>query len=129
MDKYGDLARFVCVYIMEAHAKDQWPLGKLSTFDQHKTMDDRIRAAKHFQSEFNYRPEIYVDTMSNEFNNLYCTWPERGFVISTKEIPQIGNSTILTEQKIIEYISDPQLDGSIDWEEGVSKWLANYFGY
>jgi len=154
MSKYRGLVRIVCVYVMEAHAKDQWPIGDQSCIYQHRTLEDRISAAKKFQLEFQYQPEMYVDTMENTFNNLYCVWPERGFVVSTKGGgggrgrggggggggggrggrggggrgggEKEGEKK---EEKLVEYISDPQLDGSINWEIGISEWLQKHFGY
>ena len=40
-------ADIVCVYVVEAHARDEWPLGlKRSVVAQHKTLDDRIQAKR-----------------------------------------------------------------------------------
>jgi len=118
MDKYGTKVRFVCVYIMEAHASDQWPIGKHSLFQQHKTTEERTKAARKFQKDFQYRPELYVDTHDNSFNNLYCAWPERGFIIT----PDTQEDHSENSWKV-SYISDPQLDGFIDWLTGVTHWL------
>jgi len=45
MEIYGNVVNILCVYIMEAHATDQWPLGRFSKRPQHKTLQDRIDAA------------------------------------------------------------------------------------
>jgi len=133
MDKYGDLVRFVCVYVMEAHASDQWPLGNHSKYPQHKTIEDRINVALQFQQDFQYRAELYVDTIENTFNNLYSVWPERGFVVevATTTIQKSKSSSTGENpgKRHIRYISDPQLDGSIDWLTGITHWLENFFGY
>jgi len=131
ISKYGEKVRFVCVYVMEAHAKDQWPIGNTSCIAQHKTLDERILAARKFQEEFHYQPELYVDTMDNLFNNEYCVWPERGFVISMKEKKEgeEGGGGGRVHERKVEYLSDPQLDGSMNWELGISQWLAKYFGF
>lgn len=42
---------FLFVYVMEAHASDEWPLGKLrSTTPQHRSMDERCSAARNFRA-------------------------------------------------------------------------------
>jgi len=131
MDKYGSSVRFVCVYVMEAHATDQWPLGKISTIPQHKNFSDRVSAAKILQENFSFRPELYVDTMDNVFNSHYCAWPERGFVVMAKNSKE-GNKEDekqIPKHGIIQHLSLPQLDGSIEWELEVEEWLKNHFGY
>jgi len=112
VSKYGHLVNFLCVYIMEAHALDQWPLGKYSTKTQHKTLQDRLEAAKQFQQANNFKPTLVVDEIDNNFNSVYAAWPERGWIILEGKIS---------------YISDPKLDGSIDWETGVMNWLEKFF--
>jgi len=134
MDKYEpSLVRFVCVYVMEAHASDQWPLGKFSIFPQHKTLADRLLAARKFQSDFQFRPELYVDTIDNQFNNTYSVWPERGFVITSTREELTGEKTSQNQkeqkERVVRYLSVPQLDGSIDWLNGITKWLYNHFGF
>ena len=47
LEEYTSRASFLCVYVMEAHASDEWPLGGArSPVAQHKTLQDRISAAK-----------------------------------------------------------------------------------
>ena len=46
-DEYSARVQFACVYVMEAHASDTWPLGiSRSTVKQHRTLDERIAAAR-----------------------------------------------------------------------------------
>jgi len=111
MEIYGNIVNFLCVYIMEAHATDQWPLGNFSKRPQHKTLLDRIDAANQFQTENSFKPTLVVDDIDNNFNSVYAAWPERGWIIFEGKIS---------------YLSDPKLDGSIDWETGISAWLE-YF--
>jgi len=113
MEIYGNTVNFLCVYIMEAHATDQWPLGRFSKRSQHKTLQDRLDAANQFKAETNFKPTLVVDDIDNPFNSIYAAWPERGWIIL---------------QGHISYLSDPKLDGSIDWETGISKWLEQFYG-
>lgn len=77
------------MYIMEAHATDEWPiLDTKHTFTQHTTLQER-RAAAEFtcksypllQSESGFGKEIYLDTMHNGFNSAYASWPLRYWVL------------------------------------------------
>jgi len=87
--KYCDRVDFLSIYIIEAHAKDEWPLGhQRSRFAQHKTLQDRIDAgtngyvdfiliasAKYFIARNNYQIPMVVDDMSNDFEITYACWP------------------------------------------------------
>ena len=77
-------ARFVYVYVAEAHAKDEWPLGASECVDQPKTLAERLARARHFRDAYGVSPDIpvVVDKMDNAFDNAYAVWPERFFVLS-----------------------------------------------
>ena len=78
---------FTIVYITEAHAQDEWPIssardspnGKPILVNQHKTMEDRIKAAKEFVKAFKLPRtfRVLVDNMDNEFMDQYASWPFR----------------------------------------------------
>jgi len=74
-------AMFVTIYIAEAHAQDQWPLGRHVTVLQPKTLEERIKIATGYVQKFNYQIPLVVDDMSNNFMNTYWAHPERFFVI------------------------------------------------
>ena len=45
-EKYKSKVQFLVVYVMEAHAAQEWPLGTTrSSIGQHKTIEERIAAA------------------------------------------------------------------------------------
>jgi len=72
---------FIAVYVSEAHATDEWPLGNFVSITQHKTIEERIEAAKKFVSVLNFKLPVYVDTIDNSFDNVYCAWPDRYYII------------------------------------------------
>lgn len=119
--KLQPLCNFLTVYISEAHAQDEWKLGKPDgvCVNQHKTLEDRIQAAKNFVRDFELPSgedtsmTIVVDSWENDFDNSFAVWPERAFVVDID-----GR---------LSYISTPTPDGSIDWEEGVLNWLETKF--
>jgi hypothetical protein len=74
-------AHFVYVYIEEAHADDEWPLSTTFCIKQHKTMEERLTAAKKLVEEFGSTIPVLVDSMANEFNTKYSVWPERFFIV------------------------------------------------
>jgi hypothetical protein len=78
---------------MEAHAKDEWPLGKKrSPICQHKSIEERREAWKHFKarrlSDMS-DPRVVaastvpfaLDTMNNVFYSQFGGWPEVHLVI------------------------------------------------
>merc|ERR1712080_295998 len=82
------------VYTLEAHASDEWPIssgrfnpgGRAVQIKQHTTLGERIRAARAFQSAYGLPLPIAIDSMSNEFERFYSTWPFRFYVIAEGKI-------------------------------------------
>lgn len=87
---------------MEAHARDEWPLGhKRSILDQHRTVEDRINAAKLLLSEdqhctftsnphYKKRIPVVIDNMQNSFNTAYAVWPERLYILQGEVVKYIS---------------------------------------
>jgi len=90
-EKFKDIAHFLTIYISEAHPSDVWPLGRTVCIDQHKTIDDRIKAAKEQLIEKrSCKIPILIDSMDNEFDNEYHGWPERFYVLKGKFVDLLG---------------------------------------
>jgi hypothetical protein len=74
--------RLLVVYIAEAHARDQWPMGKtISCVDQPKTLEERLENARQCKKNFNFDVPMLVDNMNNDFHLTYGSWPFRFYVI------------------------------------------------
>jgi len=63
--------------LKEAHAQDVWPLGQHACVNDHKTIEDRIVAAKDFVEKYSWQLDMYVDPMDNPFLFTYLAHPER----------------------------------------------------
>jgi len=80
---------FVFVYIIEAHAQDEWPIcsarwsptGKPILYNQTRTLEDRTRAASDFARDFKMKMPIIMDDMDNSFEKHYAPWPFRIFIV------------------------------------------------
>ena len=73
--------RFLSIYIAEAHASDQWPVGKtISCVSQSTTLEERLNNARYFQMKFNLKVPMLVDNMRNTFHLTYGSWPFRFYV-------------------------------------------------
>jgi len=112
--KYADTVDFLTVYVSEAHALDEWKLGDKVKIAQHKTLNDRIIAANLFKGENDFQIPLVVDSMENHFDKTYASWPERGYIIF---------------QGKMSYISKCDINGAMDWEDGVGKWLQRHFDH
>jgi hypothetical protein len=74
--------RLLVIYIAEAHARDQWPMGKtISCVDQPKTLEERLENARQCKKNFNFEVPMLVDNMNNDFHLTYGSWPFRFYVI------------------------------------------------
>jgi len=88
MCKYHDKVIFLAVYITEAHARDEWPVGKTFSFcEQPKDQQSRCKLAKHCVEQHSYPIPMLVDTMSNQFEHEFAAWPFRYY--------GIGNGNVL----------------------------------
>jgi len=103
------VAKFVFVYLFEAHATNEWPLGDAIKINRHETIADRIAAAKLLREKYNSECDIYVDDMNNTFNSAYCAWPERFYILSMASVTTPGTvePTVYPE---IAFIAEPSKD-------------------
>jgi hypothetical protein len=69
-------ANFLFVYILEAHAADEWQIKELPVeIPQHKSVNERLIAANNFISEYALHPDedmqVVVDNEDNVFVDQY----------------------------------------------------------
>mmetsp|Transcript_18550 Transcript_18550/g.35006 ORF Transcript_18550/g.35006 Transcript_18550/m.35006 type:complete len:139 (-) Transcript_18550:173-589(-) len=69
------------VYLSEAHASDQWPLGNHVCIDQHKNIADRVKAARAFGKAMAVELPILVDSLANTFTRTLAAHPMRWYVV------------------------------------------------
>jgi len=85
--KYGERARFVTVYIKEAHPLDEWQMTSNEKEDvcytQPRSLAERVTIANDFVKRFSYPIPLLVDGMDNAANALYAGWPERFYIVGT----------------------------------------------
>jgi len=115
--KYSAKIKIIAIYISEAHAEDEWPLSNTWKIYQHKTIEDRIEAAKNLHDEKQFKTleniPIFVDSMDTKrFEAIYAAWPERGYVFLNGKVAEICNGTP---------------NGTIEWRYVISDWLRKYF--
>lgn len=93
-------ARVVTVYIAEAHAREEWPIG-----DEHKaavqslaqagSLVERREAARLFARELDWPFEVFVDGMNDEFERTFAAWPLRFYVVDAdgKTLAHVAHPT------------------------------------
>jgi hypothetical protein len=99
MDMYKDRADMLTIYIEEAHASDEWPIGSRICYVQPKCDADRIRIADDFIKSTGYEVPLLIDPVSrnNPFSKVYNPWPIRFYIID--------------QMKKFSYIAEP-IEGS-----------------
>jgi hypothetical protein len=114
--RFGDVASFAYVYIREAHASDEWPLGDVESHLQPTNEADRLALARRFRDEYVSKSHqvssipVYVDSMDNKFETAYSVWPERFFII---------------EDGKFAHIADPYTQFGFH-RDHIENWLQNY---
>eukprot|EP00824_Muranothrix_gubernata_P006934 TRINITY_DN18912_c0_g1_i1.p2 TRINITY_DN18912_c0_g1~~TRINITY_DN18912_c0_g1_i1.p2 ORF type:complete len:130 (-),score=22.18 TRINITY_DN18912_c0_g1_i1:7-396(-) len=108
----GNVADFITVYIAEAHASDEWPLGQTS-FPQPRTLEERRMRAQQFLQATGYEIPLFVDGIDNAFESAYAAHPERFFVIQRGVLVHIaepgpeGYKVAALRNLLEEYVSSP----------------------
>lgn len=73
--------QFLAIYIVEAHAIDEWPVGDPLKVTQPKTIAERCGVARAFVGEYKLKLPMVVDQMDNNFSNTFAGWPVRFYVV------------------------------------------------
>jgi len=84
--KYSRKVNFLVVYIAEAHAVDEWPVGDPLKIMQPKTNVERAAIAKKFKESYSFMLPMLADTVENDFEQTYSAWPIRFYVVQDKKI-------------------------------------------
>jgi type I thyroxine 5'-deiodinase len=83
--RYADRARFLTIYIKEAHPEDEWQMDSNEKesvcYPQPRTLSQRVAIANDFARRFHYDVPLAVDPMDNRANALYAGWPERFYIV------------------------------------------------
>jgi hypothetical protein len=85
MDSVGEAVDFLTIYIVEAHAQDEWPVGDPLHITQPISDAERCGVARQFSQDYALRLPLVVDSVANSFSEQYAAWPIRFFVLSQNE--------------------------------------------
>jgi len=73
---------FLAVYIVEAHAIDEWPVGDPLKITQPISTAERRVLARSFVKSYNLQVPMLVDDISNNFSTEWSAWPVRFYVVN-----------------------------------------------
>ncbi len=83
-ERSRDRASVVFVYVAEAHATDGWQmqanLDEGVLIAQHRTLEDRLAAARAGVERLGLTMPVYVDQMDDAVSEAFAAWPERIYV-------------------------------------------------
>jgi len=85
--------QWLLVYILEAHAADEWPIGSSVVINQHKTIEERAAACASCCDTLSVNIPTVLDSIDNSFNNQYACWPLRFYLIDNGVIEHIPMPT------------------------------------
>jgi len=96
-DQFKDQLDILVVYILEAHAADEWPIplgvGEKNDLLQTKNAEERIRYAKRFIEKFQFRIPIVVDADGDAMVKIGKGWPERWYIVEpNKPFLHVGHA-------------------------------------
>ena len=77
---YAGKVTVAVVYLREAHASDEWPLGAHSYLAQPTRLEERLDAAARFVAASELSVPVLVDSLSDGFMKAYGAHPMRYFV-------------------------------------------------
>lgn len=86
---FCDIADFVLVYIAEAHPVEGWRIKGNYVINDHKTIEDRLRAAQKLASFYPSAP-ILVDGLEDGASTTYAAFPLRLYVVLNGQITYEG---------------------------------------
>lgn len=86
---FKDRARFLMVYILEAHPSDEWQRKSNErdevVFAQPTTLFERQTAATSCREDLGLTLPCVVDDMNNTADNAYAAWPERIVIVDRSD--------------------------------------------
>lgn len=86
-EAYRGRANFVSVYLSEAHAADEYPLGRHVVVNRHTTLSERAAAASGFASAVGWRLPLLLDGMDDALAVALSAHPERYYVLEPALAP------------------------------------------
>ena len=113
---YYKLINFRFVYILEAHAQDEWPISSARwsptqmpiKYNQTRTLEERMAVTRDFIRDFNLEIPVVIDKPDeNLFEKSYSSWPVRIYIIDKEHrlvYKAQPSETMLELRELIEHL-------------------------
>lgn len=88
---------FHLVYLAEAHAQNQWPIGSHIKISAHRTLDDRRAAAQQLVQELAWSVDaipVWCDNMHDTFLETLAAWPLRFYIVHEQRFRYIAEPIV-----------------------------------
>lgn len=85
--------QWLLVYICEAHASDEWPIGSHVQIKQHTNTQERLAACQTCCDALGVSFPTVLDSEANAFNNAYAAWPLRFYLIDNNRVEHVPMPT------------------------------------
>ena len=84
-ERYAGRCVFVSAYLAEAHAADEYPLGRHVAVQRHTSLAERAVAARGFVAAVGWRLPLWLDGMDDALAHALAAHPERFYVLAPTE--------------------------------------------
>ncbi|KXJ22422.1 type I iodothyronine deiodinase [Exaiptasia diaphana] len=112
VDRFSNVADFLTIYIEEAHPMDEWSL-KNNHLDipQHKSLDERCKAAQVLLDSGKLKTKLLVDSLSNDASRAFGAMPNRLYIIQGDKIQFAGGvgPTFYKPNKVAKWLENRAL--------------------
>jgi hypothetical protein len=82
VDEFSGRINSLFVYTLEAHAANEWPVNSNIVYNQTTILKDRLSVATDFIDSYKVKIPVVLDSCStNDFSNVYASWPVRFYII------------------------------------------------
>ena len=94
--EFASSADVVLVYITEAHAQNEWPIGSRLKYNQPIKLEERAQIARDFVAATGATLPIYLDVLGdpefgdNPFEIKFAAWPIRTYLVFKNQLTFIG---------------------------------------
>jgi type I thyroxine 5'-deiodinase len=84
-DAFKDQARFLTVYISEAHPEDEWQMDSNIEqgfiYKQPRAFEERRKLARILVDRLKYQIPLAIDPMDGRAESAFAAWPERIYIL------------------------------------------------
>lgn len=98
---HGDIlpvADMCLIYITEAHAQNEWPIGSRLRYNQPRQTQERSNIVNEYIRDTQMNIPLLIDpvcehdsTLNNPFETIYAPWPIRYYIIYQNKLTYIAN--------------------------------------